>query len=46
MEYENIKLGILDRFRVYLKRKEAEKTEEERRKYEPNDDYCPDYSKA
>ncbi len=46
MNYENVKLGPIDRFKVYLKRREAEKTEDERRKYEPNDDYNPDYSRA
>lgn len=46
MDYSNVKLGMIDRFKVFLKRREAEKTEDERLKYEPNDDYNPDYSEA
>lgn len=46
MDYSNVKLGILDKFKVYLKRRQAEKAENERRKYEPNDDYMPDFSEA
>lgn len=46
MDYSNVKLGMIDRFKVFLKRREAEKTEDERLKYETNDDYNPDYSEA
>ena len=46
LDKENVKLGLIDRLRVLLKRREAEKLEDERLKLEPNGEYHPDYSEA